>query len=66
MIKQDLHDILDSVNFVDKIIFGRLHYNKAVSAYHDYKQFYNDCAAEVVRFCEGHDISYHIKNGTMT
>ena len=66
MIKQNLHEILQSVAFVDKIIFGRLHYNKAVSAYREHKQFYNDCAAEVIQFCEERGIAYHIKNGTIT
>lgn len=66
MIEQNLHEILDTVSFVDKIIFGRLHYNKIVSAYSDHKKFYNDCAEEVIQFCEAHRIAYHIKKGTIT
>jgi DNA repair photolyase len=66
MIEQDLHEILEAVSFADKIIFGRLHYNKIVSAYPEHKQFYNECAKEVIEFCEGRGISYHIKKGTIT
>lgn len=66
MIEQDLHEILEAVSFADKIIFGRLHYNKIVSAYPEHKQFYNECAKEVIEFCEERGISYHIKKGTIT
>lgn len=66
VIEQELHEILESVSFADKIIFGRLHYSKAVSAYPDHKQFYNERAKEVIKFCEERGISYHIKKGTIT
>lgn len=66
MIKQDLHEILETVSFADKIIFGRLHYNKVVSAYPEHKQFYNEQAKEVIDFCEQREIAYHIKKGTIT
>lgn len=66
MITQDLHNILEAVGFADKIIFGRLHYNKIVSAYKDHKAFYNQCATEVIRYCHNQGIAYHIKNGTIT
>lgn len=66
MIEQNLREILEAVSFTDKIIFGRLHYNKVVSAYPEYKRFYNECANEVIQFCEERGISYHIKNGTIT
>ena len=44
LIEQDFHEILEAVSFADKIIFGRLHYNKVVSAYPEHKQFYNERA----------------------
>ena len=66
MIEQDLHEILEAVSFADKIIFGRLHYNKVVSAYPEHKQFYNERAKEVIDFCEQRGIAYHIKKGTIT
>lgn len=61
---QKLGAILERISFVDRIIFGRLHYNKQVTAFHGYQDFYNECAKEVITFCEEKGISYHIKNGT--
>ena len=66
MINQNLEEILEAVSFADKIIFGRLHYNKTVSEYKDYKKFYNDCAQTVINFCNAHGIAYHIKKGTIS
>ena len=66
MVDQDLNVILSEVSFADKIIFGRLHYNKIVSAYPGYKDFYNQCANEVIQFCRQRQIAYHIKKGTLT
>lgn len=66
IIEQNLHEILESVGFVDKIIFGRLHYNKVVSEYKTHKEFFNNCAAEVREYCERNEIAYHIKDGTET
>lgn len=62
--EQNLNDILEELAFVDKIIFGQLHYSKAVSAYADNVAFYNECAATVRDFCNRHEISCHIKKGT--
>jgi DNA repair photolyase len=64
IIKQDLQEILKSISFVDKIIFGRLNYNKKVSEYQDYKIYYNNLANAVVKFCKQAGKSYHIKKGT--
>jgi len=66
LVKQNLSDILESVSFADRIIFGRTNYNKTVSAYKDNKHFYNKCAEEVITFCNERGISYHIKEKTMT
>ena len=66
IIEQDLNVLLEKIKFVDRIVFGRLHYNKAVSSYNDYKEFYNNCARIVIEFCEKHNIDYHIKNKTIT
>lgn len=49
-----------------KIIFGRLHYNKKVSEYKDYKRFFNETAQAVNDFCKAHSIAYHIKTKTIT
>ena len=66
IINQNLSEILNAISFVDKIIFGRLHYNKDVSAYKEYKKFYNQQAKQVIEFCNAHNKAYHIKKGTTT
>lgn len=67
LIEQDLMEILKSVSFVDKIIFGRTNYCKDVTAgYPEHKQFYNEKAKEVIDFCEKKGIAYHIKDKTIT
>lgn len=65
LIEQDLMDILKEISFVDKIIFGRTNYSKEVSAYRDNRQFYNQCAEQVITFCNENGIAYHIKDGTI-
>lgn len=65
ILEQDIDVILEKIGFCDKIIFGRLHYNKKVSEYRAFAQFYNETAKRVIRFCEERSINYHIKNGTM-
>lgn len=65
-ISQDIIEILQAVSFTDKIIFGRLHYNKKVSEYKDFKQFFNKTAQTVIDFCTNNNIDYHIKTGTIT
>ena len=65
IIQQNLENILKTVYFVDKIIFGRMNYNKQVTAYDNHKFFFNECANQVIHFCNEHDISYHIKKGTI-
>lgn len=66
IITQDIRMILEAVSFVDKIIFGRTHYNKVISEYKEYKEFYNKESAKVIEFCKKNNILYHIKNGTIT
>lgn len=66
LIKQDLQQLLEAVNFADKIIFGRTNYSTDVSSYKGHKDFYNKMAAEVINFCEKRGIQYHIKDKTIT
>ncbi len=66
LINQSLGEILEAVDFVDRIIFGRTNYNKTVSAYKENKRFYNECAEKVISFCKKTGIQYHIKNKTRT
>ena len=65
-IEQDLNEILEAVGFCDKIIFGRLNYNKKVSEYKDYRAYFNELAERVIAYCEANGKQYHIKDGTIT
>lgn len=65
-IEQNFDEILQAIAFCDKIIFGRLNYNKKVSEYKGYKQFFNDLAQRVINFCEANGKQYHIKTGTIS
>lgn len=66
IIEQDFDEILNTISFVDKIIFGRTNYSKIVSQYTQHKQFYNELAYKTIEFCERNDIEYHIKEKTVT
>jgi len=59
-----ISEILDKVSFVDKIVFGRLHYNKLVTDYKDYQVFYNKSVQYVIDFCKRNRKVCHIKTGT--
>ena len=65
LIEQDLGEILEELDFTDKIVFGRTNYNKEVSAYKGHKKFFDEQARQVINFCEEHGMQYHIKDGTM-
>lgn len=66
IIKQEINEILEAVSFTDKIIFGRTNYSKDITAYKPHKEFYNEQAKIVTKFCKERHIEYHIKNGTIT
>jgi DNA repair photolyase len=66
IIEQDFIEILNSVSFVDKIIFGRTNYNAEISKYKEHKDFYNKLSENVIDYCMRKQINYHIKNGTQT
>lgn len=66
IVDQELDSILKEISFCDRIIFGRLNYNKKVSEYPEYKQFFNALSKRVIDFCEAHGKEYHIKEGTIT
>lgn len=65
VVDQDLFEVLESVSFVDRIIFGRTNYNKLVSSYPDVKQWYADRAHEVMAWCDERGIECYIKKGTL-
>ncbi len=64
LVEQDLSKILNKIEFVDKIIFGKLNYNVKVTEFQDNKIFYNEQANIAIDFCEKNNIDYHIKYGT--
>lgn len=64
VLEQELQPILEAVSFVNRIVFGRVHYDRRTSSYEDLDAFYHDAAAQVRRFCDEHGISCHIKTGT--
>lgn len=66
IINQDLERILETISFVDKIIFGRTNYSKTISEYREHKTFYNEMVDIIVKFCSNKQINYHIKDGTIT
>lgn len=66
IVEQDFSKILEAVSFCDKIIFGRLNYNKRVSEYKDHKKFFNELAEQTIEFCQKHNKQYHIKDGTIS
>ncbi len=65
-IEQDINEILEVISFCDKIIFGRLNYNKKVSEYNGYKNFFNSVAEQVIEYCRINNKKCHIKDGTIT
>ena len=66
IVEQDFSKILEAVSFCDKIIFGRLNYNKRVSEYKEHKKFFNELAEQTIEFCQKHNKQYHIKDGTIS
>lgn len=66
LIEQDLVEILEAISFADRIIFGRTNYSKEISYYKTHREFYNQEAQKVIKFCEEHSIACHIKKGTIT
>ncbi len=64
LVKQDLMTILETISFVDKVIFGRLNYSVKSSQFKYNKEFYNSLALSVINFCKKKKIGYYIKQGT--
>lgn len=66
LVSQDLGELLDSISFTDRLVFGRANYNREVSSYPSVKDWYNERVEEVLAFCSKHGIDVHIKKGTWT
>ena len=65
IIEQNINDILYSVSFVDKIIFGKLNYNSLVTNYKNSIDFYNCLSEDIIEYCIKNNKDYHIKKGTV-
>lgn len=65
IVNQRLDTLLDTIGSVDKIVFGRLHYNSLVSKYADFQNFYNSTANNLISYCTKRCIDYHIKHKTI-
>lgn len=66
ILDQDLGELLNAISFTDRIIFGRTNYSKVANSYKEHRHFYNECAAQVEKFCAENGISCHIKAKTIT
>jgi len=66
IVEQDFTEILESVSFVDKIIFGKLNYNSTCTRYPNRQHYYNQLSQQVIDFCRQNNMEYHIKKGTMS
>jgi len=61
---QNLKKLLNSISFVDMIVFGKLNYNVESSTFVKNDPFYDECSQQVIEFCKRNKIEHHIKNGT--
>jgi DNA repair photolyase len=62
IVEQDIDEILNSIKFVDKIVFGRMNYNALTAGY---EEFYKEQAKKVSEFCLKNGIECYIKRGTV-
>ncbi len=59
-----IEKLLKKVDFVDKIIFGKVNYNVKSSKFANNDNFYRKMSNKVKDFCKSNNIEYHIKSGT--
>lgn len=62
--KQDLHKLLEELNFVDLIVLGKWNYDKRASTI-EAREYYRDTVIMFRGFCTEHGIRYHIKSDTL-
>ena len=65
IVEQDIFEVLESVSFVDRIVFARTNYNSLVSRYPHVKEWYVRRARDVQHWCEQRGIECYIKKGTL-
>ena len=65
IIDQEIEDVLNSISFADKIVFGKMNYNSMISKYKDCKKYFNGLSEKIIEFCRKNKKEYHIKEGTI-
>lgn len=66
IVKQEILPILEEISFVDKIVFGRGHYNPKITEYLKlHPSYYLEMADIIISYCEHNNIEYHMKKGTI-
>jgi DNA repair photolyase len=63
IIKQDIIEILESVSFVDRIIFGGWNYSSKSSSFRFRDEFYGSQAEVLTEFCRDKNIEHEIIQG---
>jgi DNA repair photolyase len=58
ILAQSLMPLLEAVSFADSLFFSRWNYNALISRYETHREFYEDQAGCVERFCRSHGIAY--------
>ena len=53
---ENIEKILEKIDFVDEISFGKWNYNPEVKKYANYKKFYSYIARKIVEFCSTRNI----------
>ncbi|MHA1864806.1 MAG: radical SAM protein [Candidatus Thorarchaeota archaeon] len=64
IVDQKLEDILESIEFVDKIVFGKWNYSSEVNGYKEQKEFYQKCSDKIIEFAGQKEVPFHIKKKT--
>ena len=58
LIRQDIMDLLEQVNFAGHIWFGGWNYNDMIRQHTNYQTFYREMASHVVQYCRKHGLEY--------
>lgn len=61
---QDIKEILREIDFVDRIVFGKLNYNRLSTSFPDANKFYLSRIKELKKFCGKNKIECYVKKDT--
>lgn len=59
VVKQELYEILNAIQFTDEIFFSGWNYNNTVKQFPNYQQFYREQSGIAEQFCREHKIVYN-------